>query len=134
MQPRKNLIQHAENLILPGCDIVHLRLVDAAVFVHPAGNLIDVIAQAPQQPDSLMQLRQIQLQHVAVQRHGPDIWMDMILVAAMLAFLQNKMADVISQSTLLCRMGSMIEWFIRSGDSAASESAAGSTGVPAVDL
>ena len=72
IQPAKNAAQNCPQLFLPIFYVIDFSFKDGTMFIYPPGNLIDIIAQAAHETNRIMQLRQIQLQHISVQGHGSD--------------------------------------------------------------
>ena len=72
IQPAKNAAQYRPQLFLPICYVIDFSFKDGTPFIKPSGDLVDIVAQAAHQANRIMQLRQIQLQHISIQGHGAD--------------------------------------------------------------
>ena len=72
IQPVKNAAQYRPQLFLPICYVIDFSFKDGTPFIKPSGDLVDIVAQAAHQANRIMQLWQVQLQHISIQGHGAD--------------------------------------------------------------
>ena len=72
IQPVKNAAQYRPQLFLPICYVIDFSFKDGTLFIKPSGDLVDIVAQAAHQANRIMQLWQVQLQHISIQGHGAD--------------------------------------------------------------
>ena len=72
IQPAEDLLHRFHNLLLTPDDIVYFRIVDVPLFVHSPRNLIDVAGKTAHQPRGFPKLREIELQKIPFQNHGPE--------------------------------------------------------------
>ena len=64
IQPAKNAAQYRPQLFLPICYVIDFSFKDGTPFIKPSGDLVDIVAQAAHQANRIMQLWQVQLQHI----------------------------------------------------------------------
>ena len=67
------LLHTVPELFLPLGYILQVSVINPPCFMHFTGQLVQVVAAPAQEGHQLLQLRQIQLYHIPVQRHFPQI-------------------------------------------------------------